>query len=212
MNINRIADLPSYNQNTIPKSKEVESSQKPNSGIASDNSDKFVRSELAYTPAYTKSLKQRDGDVGRVKSGTMEYANEQVNNFKRLVHSMLGKQNQDKEPVSLEELDIPSSEMLDIVSDTGLVDGASETQVDDPWSSDNVAKRIIDFAKAISGGDKSKIALLKDAFVKGFQDAESVYGGEGKLADVSYETYDKVMSMFDEWEHEGEAEEGISAE
>ena len=201
MNINKIADLPSYNQNTAPKSKEVEASQKQNTTIASDNNDKFVRSELAHTPAYTKNIKNKYEDVGEVRN-TINYANEQINNFKRLVHSMLGKQNEGKETTAFELLDIPSSEMLDIISGTGLVDGVDESGFDDPWSSTNVAKRIIDFARAISNSDKSNISTLKKAFQRGFSAAESVYGGKGKLADVSYETYDMVMAAFDEWEKE----------
>ncbi len=201
MNINKIADLPSYNQNTASKSKEVEASQKENTAIASDNNDKFVRSELAYTPAYTKDVKNKYQDVGEVRN-TVRYANEQINNFKRLIHSMLGKQNEGRKTTDLELLDIPSSEALDILSGTGLVDGIEESNYDDPWSSTNVAKRIIDFAKAISNSDKSNISTLKKAFQRGFSAAESVYGGKGKLADVSYETYDMVMAAFDEWEKE----------
>lgn len=201
MNINKIADLPSYNQNTASKSKEVEASQKENTAIASDNNDKFVRSELAYTPAYTKDVKNKYQDVGEVRN-TVRYANEQINNFKRLIHSMLGKQNEGRKTTDLELLDIPSSEALDILSGTGLVDGIEESNYDDPWSSTNVAKRIIDFAKAISNNDKSNISTLKKAFQRGFSAAESVYGGKGKLADVSYETYDMVMAAFDEWEKE----------
>lgn len=201
MNINKIADLPSYNQNTASKSKEVEASQKENTAIASDNNDKFVRSELAYTPAYTKDVKNKYQDVGEVRN-TVRYANEQINNFKRLIHSMLGKQNEGRKTTDLELLDIPSSEALDILSGTGLVDGIEESNYDDPWSSTNVAKRIIDFARAISNSDKSNIPTLKKAFQRGFSAAESVYGGKGKLADVSYETYDMVMAAFDEWEKE----------
>ena len=59
------------------------------------------------------------------------------------------------------------------------------------------SQRILDFAKALSGGDPSKIDLLEEAFKKGFAMAEEMWGG--KLPDISYETYDAVMKGFAEW-------------
>lgn len=72
---------------------------------------------------------------------------------------------------------------------------------DGEWGVDQTAARILDFAKALSGGDPSKIATLKDAVQKGFKAAEKVWGG--KLPDISYQTLDKIMQGFDEWEKEG---------
>ena len=65
------------------------------------------------------------------------------------------------------------------------------------WGVNQTSQRILDFAKALSGGDPSKIELLKDAFQKGFDQAEALWGG--KLLVISYETYDRVMRGFEEW-------------
>ena len=59
------------------------------------------------------------------------------------------------------------------------------------------SQRILDFAKALSGGDPSKIDMLEEAFKKGFKQAEEIWGG--KLPDISYETYDAVVKGFEEW-------------
>ena len=59
------------------------------------------------------------------------------------------------------------------------------------------SQRILDFAKALSGGDPSKIDMLEEAFKKGFKMAEDLWGG--KLPDISYDTYDAVMQGFDDW-------------
>lgn len=69
------------------------------------------------------------------------------------------------------------------------------------WGVNKTAERILDFAKSISGGDSSKIGLLRDAVMKGFKDAEKAWGG--KLPDISQQTIDKVMAGFDEWENAG---------
>lgn len=69
------------------------------------------------------------------------------------------------------------------------------------YSVDAVATRIFDMAKSLSGGDSSKISLLRDAVKKGFEAAGAELGG--KLPSISTETYNEVMKRFDDWENEG---------
>ncbi len=59
------------------------------------------------------------------------------------------------------------------------------------------ADRIVEFAKALSGEDKSKIPQLREAIEKGFKEAEKLLGG---LPEVSVKTHDEVMKRLDEWE------------
>lgn len=63
-----------------------------------------------------------------------------------------------------------------------------------------VSDRIVNFAKALSGGDKSKLAELRAGIEKGFRQAEEAFGG--KLPEISRATYDEVMRKLDEWENE----------
>lgn len=65
------------------------------------------------------------------------------------------------------------------------------------WSVDKTADRIMEMAKALTGGDPSKIELMKDAFKKGFEEATKTWGKE--LPEISSKTYDKVMEKFDAW-------------
>ena len=70
------------------------------------------------------------------------------------------------------------------------------------YSVDAVATRIIDMAKALSAGDKSKISLLKDAVIKGFEAAGLEFNGGAGLPEICTRTYDEIMKRFDEWENE----------
>jgi len=70
------------------------------------------------------------------------------------------------------------------------------------WSAEETSSRLVDFAKALSGGDPEKAAMLKDSFVEAFKEIEEMFGGE--LPELSYETYDLTMSKFDAWETDGE--------
>ena len=65
------------------------------------------------------------------------------------------------------------------------------------WGVNQTSDRILDFAKALSGNDKSKAQELADAFKKGFDQATKAWGG--KLPDISRQTYDKVLEKFDSW-------------
>mgnify|MGYP002671897985 FL=1 len=65
------------------------------------------------------------------------------------------------------------------------------------WGVNQTSDRILDFAKALSGNDKSKAQELVDAFKKGFNQATKAWGG--KLPDISQQTYDKVLEKFDSW-------------
>ncbi|NLY76461.1 MAG: hypothetical protein GX080_00035 [Tissierellia bacterium] len=60
-----------------------------------------------------------------------------------------------------------------------------------------VSQRIVDFAIAISGGDKSKLDTLRKAIDDGFKAAEKMLGG---LPEISKETYNRVMEKLDAWE------------
>ena len=64
------------------------------------------------------------------------------------------------------------------------------------WGVEATSQRIIDFANALTGGDPSKIDAMKDAFLKGFKQAEKTWGG--KLPEISQRTYDAVLEKFDQ--------------
>ena len=68
------------------------------------------------------------------------------------------------------------------------------------WGVDKTSDRILDFAKALSGGDSSKAEQLLDAFKKGFEEATKTWGKE--LPDISQRTYDAVLEKFETWKNE----------
>ena len=75
---------------------------------------------------------------------------------------------------------------------------------DGNWGVKAVSDRIVEFAKAISGDDKSKIDSAKTAIEKGFEEAGTVLNG--KLPDISYQTHDEIMKKLDAWGNESSSE------
>ncbi len=74
------------------------------------------------------------------------------------------------------------------------------------WGVKQTSDRIIQFATALTGGNPDKIEEMREAFQKGYKQAEKTWGGE--LPDISKQTYDAVMKKFDEMA----AEAGLTAD
>lgn len=67
------------------------------------------------------------------------------------------------------------------------------------FSIENTSTRLVDFAKAISGGDKSKIDALRENIKKGYAEAQKAFGGE--LPEISKKTLEMTMKKLDEWQN-----------
>lgn len=86
------------------------------------------------------------------------------------------------------------------------VDAATKAQAqadiaeDGYWGIEQTSDRILDFAKALTGGDPDKIDEMQEAFIKGFKQAEEKWGGE--LPEISQKTYDAVLEKFKAWKEE----------
>ena len=64
---------------------------------------------------------------------------------------------------------------------------------------EQTSTRIVEFAKALSGGDTNKADELLDAFKKGFKQATAAWGKE--LPEICQKTYKAVEEKFDVWKN-----------
>ncbi len=64
------------------------------------------------------------------------------------------------------------------------------------WGVNQTSDRIVSFATSLAGNDPDALEEMKDAFVKGYEQAEKQWGGE--LPEISQKTYDAVMEKFDQ--------------
>ena len=86
---------------------------------------------------------------------------------------------------------------IEFDSDMSVGEAQAAIAEDGYWGVNAVSDRIVAFAKAVSGGDPSKLAELKAAIDKGFKLAGDVFGGE--LPGICGDTYNAVMSKLDAW-------------
>lgn len=117
-----------------------------------------------------------------------------INDFKETIRSMIVKQGE------ASNLTLFGRKLNVSVEDSQKA--AASIAEDGEYSVDAVATRIMDMAKALSGGDKTKISLLRDSVIKGFEAAGLEFNGGAGLPEICSRTYDEIMIRFDEWEKE----------
>ena len=93
-----------------------------------------------------------------------------------------------------------------LASGNFTVDAATKAQAqediseDGYWGVEQTSDRIIDFAKALTGGYPDLIDKMQEAFEKGFSEATKSWGKE--LPEISQKTYDAVIEKFQTWKNE----------
>lgn len=68
------------------------------------------------------------------------------------------------------------------------------------WSAEKTADRIVEFAKALTGGDPDKIEDMRSAIEEGFKEATKTWGKD--LPDITNDTKDLINKKLDEWASE----------
>lgn len=86
------------------------------------------------------------------------------------------------------------------VSEAAKLQAQEDISEDGYWGVEQTSQRILDFAKALSGGDVSKADELLEAFKKGYEEATGAWGKE--LPEISKKTYEAVEEKFAAWKEE----------
>jgi len=86
------------------------------------------------------------------------------------------------------------------VTEAAKAQAQADIAEDGYWGVEQTSERILEFAKALSGGDASKADLLLDAFKKGYKEATGAWGKE--LPEISKKTYEAVEEKFAAWKAE----------
>jgi hypothetical protein len=110
--------------------------------------------------------------------------------LRKIVEKMIARQGYTVEMVKNENKEVKADA-------TARKEAASLIAPDGPLGAEAVSDRIVEFAIALSGGDKGKLNELKEAIDKGFEEAGKILGG---LPEISLQTYDLVMEKLDKWE------------
>lgn len=155
--------------------------------------DPSKKEKITPAAVYEKSKPEDKGHVyDRVSIDKLKNESEKVyGTLKKMVEELLTKQGKTLnllKPGDLVKIDeasrIQAKELIGPDGELGI---------------ESMSDKIVDFAKAISGGDTAKLDKLRAAIEKGFKAAEKVLG---KLPEISQKTYDRIMEKLDKWENE----------
>ncbi len=167
--------------------------------VSPDLSEKAKSSTVVAQETKQKDKTESNNITDTVSLGTMTYsagtynrqairdaADQRFESMRALVGQYLNRQGEAAKQISAAESSTQA------VAPTG-----SDISQSSDWGVDAVSDRILQFAAAVSSGDRTSYGALKSAIDKGFQQASKALGGE--LYGVSQETYKEVIRKLDAW-------------
>ena len=178
----------SYNSTSAAKEK-TSAEEAKTTTTAEDTGVIYEHSTAAKTSSTKKTYTPDTNLVNKLKAD----AGNRASQLRSLVEQMMGKQANTYGNAN----DIWSF----LRSGNFTVDPATKAQAqadiaeDGYWGVNQTSDRIIQFANALTGGDPDKIESMREAFKKGYAQAEKTWGGS--LPEISQKTYDAVMEKFD---------------
>lgn len=208
MDISRMANIASVNQTTLTKSSEQRTEHKT-STLASEHTDSYIKSQQAYTPAYTKSsAKKQNSDnnllqrenaedkVGNVKQGESKGKAElMVQGVQHIIRAMFVKQGEVLSgSVPSVGAKLYAEELLNQIRQLYGNDRMDESSPE-YWSAEPTADRLMLFFECVSVED-DKTTLLDRAFNGAFKETEELFGGRGHLPLESYETRSIIKEKY----------------
>lgn len=153
----------------------------------------------------TGSGKTKSADRSAIVAQLKADQESRLNSLKSLVEKVITKQGQTFAWANSSNEDLLNDSSFWNAIRTGnfTVDAETAAQAqadiadDGYWGVNQTSDRLVDFAKALTGGDSSKIESMRSAIKKGFDEAKKLWGGE--LPEISQKTYDATMKKLDEW-------------
>lgn len=167
---------------------------KENTSAASEATSAFDEQPGAvYEPSLeipTSTYKANDALITKLKQD----ANARIEQLQNIVNQLISKQ-ANAFGTATDMWTLLREGKLEVDPET-KAQAQADIAEDGYWGVEATSSRIIDFANALTGGDPSKIESMRDAFKKGYEQAEKTWGG--KLPEISQKTYDAVMKKFDD--------------
>lgn len=146
--------------------------------------------------SYGKTAKVKyAADMVAVEEMKKQLDKKMENSFLEMALNVLGDQQKGLK-AKLEEI---LRDKRDSISPEMISQAQSDVAKDGHYGVEETAKRLVNFAKALSGGNPEKVSLLKEALLNGFKQAEELWGDE--LPEISKQTKERTLELFDEWEN-----------
>lgn len=183
-NVNNVNDL----------NKIVSASMSAKTTISEDVAQKVRQDTFEKTPERTKDetgIYSKESIIEQLKNSEEQ----RVKAFQDTIKSMMVEQGANFTLTFRgSEIKLNVSEEQRLAAEKSISEGGE-------YSVSAVSDRIMNMAKALAGDDSSKLSLLKNAVIKGFNSAADLFGKSfDDMPSITKDTYNEVMNRFDEWE------------
>lgn len=167
-----------------------------------DNTSEKGENGVVYEPSKdsvnvpVKKYVQNTELVNKMKADAEEHSKQ----LRNIVEKMMTKQSQTSGIANGDMWKFLASGKFEVDEATKL-QAQQDIAEDGYWGVKQTSERMVNFGKALVGGDPARAGEMRDAFIKGYEAATKAWGGA--LPSIAKETYDASMKLFDEWENEG---------
>ncbi|MEI3301785.1 MAG: hypothetical protein V8R67_14405 [Eubacterium sp.] len=187
MSVNGIqSSQPTYTSTTTKatEKKTAEKKSTEDTGVVYEPSKNTENTDTSKVNDYQNVIKQMKGELSS--------KNQQLQN---LVDQLLSKQA--KKYTTLKDLFTDIKDGKVDVDPATIAQAQKDVADDGYWGVDKTSDRLVDMAKALSGGDSSKADTLIAAIKKGFDQAADAWGGE--LPEICQKTIDAAVQKLNDW-------------
>lgn len=184
--------------NTVSKAgqtgaNEVAKNESKNSQTAPvADTDTYEKGKEVNTEKYTPPKRLTADQLKKLQE-------EQTASFTKMLNGMLNSQ-ADKFKLATKGLSADLFKNITVTEEQRL-EAEKAISEDGEWGVNAVATRIMDMATSLSGGDSSKISVLREAVEKGFKQAGVQWGAS--MPSITGKTHDEINKRFDYWEENG---------
>jgi hypothetical protein len=204
--------IPGYNMPGRQGSRDITKTNNEKANTGKQNLPAGIDTQDSYIPSQQKTEEAGNGfgygkpglpgkDVGsrtvKPDTATIQQLKDQseqtYSQLREMVRQMLERQ-------GLTFQDLKGFDGEIVVDEQARTEAAAAIAEGGPLSAEAVSDRIVEFAKAISGGDKTKLDTLRSAIDKGFSEAERILGGN--LPEISHKTRELINEKLADWENE----------
>lgn len=203
-----MADIAAVNQTNLTKPAEHRSEQK-NSTLASEHTDSFIKSQQAFTPAYTRksaqkqasdnNLLQRENsgdEVGKVRNEAAGFSEKIEQGVRHIIRAMFLKQGEVLSGnVPSVGANLYAEELLKQLRPLYRSSDADENS-EEYWQPEAAAERLTMFFDCVSVTGGNKREVIQNSFYGAFTDTEALFGGRGRLPLECYETKQLVIDNY----------------
>lgn len=187
----------SYAASSATVKKEAVVAATDESAVVYEKSEASKTSVAAtYTASSAKSSKVDAATIEKLKAD----AEARFASLQSLVDKLLTKQSETHQYASLGDLMTAVKDGKIAVDPETVAQAKKDVADDGYWGVEQTASRIVDFAKALTGGDASKVEEMRKAIEKGYKAATKSWGSD--LPEISQKTNSRVNELLDQWADE----------